>query len=78
MVEDNQADLEGMGSIRLEQYDPEEAKNTNSGFQPENGGNRAPSRSSQGSGIDGETFNTLDEPVTDTIVSERTIRGACF
>ena len=37
------------------------------GFQPEE--RPGSSASSQHSGVNGETFNTLDEPVSETIVS---------
>ena len=67
MVESSN-DLEG--NIQLDTFEvQEENKNatTSNGFQPEN--RPASSASSQYSGINGETFNTLDEPVSETIVS---------
>ena len=63
MVDQSQ-DLEG--NIRIDSS-REESKGTG-GFRSED--NRAGSRaSSQHSAIEGETFNTLDEPVSETIVS---------
>jgi len=63
MVESNH-DLEG--NIQLDTFE-EEAKEK-SGFRQEN--ERAASRaSSQSSSVNGETLNTLDEPVSETIVS---------
>ena len=63
MTEQSQ-DLEG--NIQLDNTD-EESKAAG-GFRPENSGRPGSSASSQGS-MSGETFNTLDEPVSETIVS---------
>ena len=60
MVE-NSRDLEG--NIQINMEEPEESKQ-GSGFRPE--GQNGPSQA----GVTGdETFNTLDEPVSETIVS---------
>ena len=66
MVEQSQ-DLEG--NIQLDTFDQEESKQGsgtgagNTGFRSENGG---PSQNNMNTA---ETFNTLDEPVSETIVS---------
>ena len=72
MVEQSQ-DLEG--NIQMDTFEEEKGGADNSGFRAEN--NRpASSASSQHSGIDGQTFNTLDEPVSETIVSIRILSSA--
>ena len=58
---DNSRDLEG--NIQINMEEPEESKQ-GTGFRPE--GRQGPSQA----GVMGEeTFNTLDEPVSETIVS---------
>ena len=60
---ENSRDLEG--NIQINMEEPEESKQ-GSGFRPE--GRQGPSQA----GVE-ETFNTLDEPVSETIVSNITI-----
>ena len=70
MQTDQSQDLEG--NIQLGGTD-EEIK-TADGFRTENGrpGSAASSQHSAG-GLDGQTFNTLDEPVSETIVSHKNL-----
>ena len=70
MVESS-LDLEG--NIQLDEFDQEESKTgaagMTSGFRQE-GARPDGNASSQNGNANGETFNTLDEPVSETIVSK--------
>ena len=76
MVESSH-DLEG--NIQLDTFDQEEQKQPSTGtggFRSENDRPQS-AASSQNSNVAGETFNTLDEPVSETIVSTTTACHLC-